>query len=100
MLEVLEGDELDDVSQHGLSLGRAQDPVVPVQHLHVCEVGVAHANDDDGHGQVGRVHDGLTRVGHVSDYTVGQNKEDEVLLGGEQEGLRERGGVIVKGKRG
>lgn len=80
MFEVLEGDELDDVAQDRLALGRPQDPVVAVQDLHVGEVGVAHADDDDGHGEVGGVHDGLPRVGHVGDDAVGQDEQDEVLL--------------------
>lgn len=90
MFEVLEGDKLDDVSQDGLPLRRTQDPVVPVQYLHVGEVRVPHADDDDRHGQVGGVHDGLPRVRHVGDDAVRQDQQDEVLLrdGGELMGGR------------
>lgn len=80
MFEVLERDKLDDVAEDGLPLRRAQDAVVPVQDLHVREVGVAHADDDDGHGQVGGVHDGLARVRHVGDDAVGQDQQDEIFL--------------------
>lgn len=80
VFEVLERDKLDDVAEDGLPLWRAQDPIVPVQDLHVREVGVSHADDDDGHGQVGGVHDGLARVCHVGDDAVGQDQQDEVLL--------------------
>lgn len=93
MFEVLEGDKLDDVPQDGLPLRRTQDPVVPVQYLHVGEVGVPHADDDDRHGQVGGVHDGLPRVRHVGDDAVCQDQQDEVLL-------RDGGGDLwVEGER-
>lgn len=82
VFEVLEGDELDDVAEDGLALRWAQDPVVPVQYLHVGEICVAHADDDDRHGQVGRVHNGLPRVGHVGDDAVRQDQQDEVFLVG------------------
>lgn len=80
MFEVAEGDELDDVPEDGLSFGRPQDPVVAVQHLHVAEVGVPDPDDDDGHGEVGGLDDGLPGVGHVGDDAVGQDQQDEVLL--------------------
>lgn len=80
VFEVAEGDELNDVPEDGLSFGWAQDPVVAVQHLHVAEVGVPDPNDDDGHGEVGSLNDGLPRVGHVGDDAVCQDQQDEVLL--------------------
>lgn len=80
MFEVSEGHELNDVSKDRLSLGRPQDPVVAIQHLHVAEVGIAHAHDDDRHGEVGGVDDGLPGVSHVCDDAVGQDQQDEVLL--------------------
>lgn len=80
MFEVLEGNKLDNVAEDGLSLWRTQDPVVSVQYLHVREVRVSHANDDDGHGQVGGVHDGLARVCHVGDDAIRQDQQDEILL--------------------
>lgn len=81
VLEVTEGDELDDVTQHGLTPGGAQDAVVTVQDLHVGEVGVAHPHNDDGHGQVGGADNGLPRVRHVCHHAVRQDQQDEVLLG-------------------
>lgn len=80
MLKVLERDKLDDVAEDRLALGRTQNPIVAVQDLHVCEVCVAHTNNDDRHGQVRGVHDGLSRVGHVSDDAVRQDQQDEVFL--------------------
>ena len=80
MLEVAEGDKLDDVPEDRLSFRRSQDPVVAIQHLHVAEVGVPDPDDDDGHGEVGGLDDGLPRVGHVGDDAVRQDQQDEVLL--------------------
>lgn len=80
MLEVTERDKLDDVPQDGLSFGRPQDPVITIQHLHVTEVGVSDPDDDDGHGEVGGLNDGLPGVSHVSDDAVRQDQQDEVLL--------------------
>lgn len=84
MFEVSKGDELDDVPEDGLSFGGPQDPVIAVQHLHIAKVRIPDSNYDDGHGEVGRLDDGLPGVGHVSDDAVRQNQQDEVLLGGGQ----------------
>ena len=82
--EVSEGHKLDNVPKDRLSLWRAQDPVISVQDLHVCEVCVAHADDDDGQGLVGGSHDGLARVRHVGHHAVRQDEQNVVpLLGGE-----------------
>jgi len=80
-LEVPEGHKLDNVPEDRLPLGRAQDPVVPVQDLHVREVCVAHAHDDDGQRLVGGAHDGLARVRHVGHHAVRQDEQDVVALG-------------------
>lgn len=80
MFEVTKGDELDDVPEDRLSFGGTQDPVIAVQHLHVAEVGVPDSNDDDRHGEVGGLDDGLPRVRHVGDDAVRQDEQDEVLL--------------------
>lgn len=80
MFEVLERDKLDDVAEDGLPLWRTQDPVIPVQNLHVGEVRISHTDDDDRHGQVGGVHDGLARVRHVGNDAVCQDQQDEILL--------------------
>lgn len=91
MFEVLERDKLDDVTEDRLAFGRTQDPIVPVKDLHVGEVSVAHSNDDDGHGQVRGVHNGLPCVRHVGDDAVRQDQQDEVFLTGRKEsyGLKE-----------
>lgn len=80
VFEVPEGHELDNVSKDRLSFGRPQNPIIAIQHLHVTEVSIAHAHDDDRHGEVGGVDYGLPGVGHVCDDAVGQDQQDEVLL--------------------
>ena len=92
MFEVAEGDELDDVPEDRLSFGRSQDPVVAIQHLHVAEIGVPDPDDDDGHGEVRGVHNGLPRVRHVSDDAVRQDQQDEVFLAGRGENCGWNGG--------
>ena len=78
--EVSEGHKLNDVSKNQLSLGRAQNPVVSVQDLHVCEVCVAHADDNDGQGLVGGAHDGLACVRHVCHHAIRQDEQNVVPL--------------------
>lgn len=80
MFEVPERHELDNVSKDRLSLGRPQNPIIAIQHLHVTEVSIAHSHNDDRHGEVGGMDDGLPGVGHVCDDAVGQDQQDEVLL--------------------
>lgn len=80
MFEVSEGDELHYVSEDRLSFGWTQDPVIAIQHLHVCKVGVTDPNYDDGHGKVWSLDYGLSGVGHVCDHAVCQDQQDEVLL--------------------
>lgn len=78
--KVSKGHKLHDVSENRLSLRRAQHSVVSVQDLHVSEVGVAHAHDDDGEGLVGGAHNGLARVRHVRHHAVGEDEQDVVPL--------------------
>lgn len=80
MFEVPEGHKLDDVSKNRFSSRWIQDPFTTVQHLHVTEISIANANNNDGHGEVGGLNDGLPCVGHVSNDTICQDEEDEVLL--------------------
>ena len=79
-LELTEGDELHDVPHGSLASGGAQHAVVPVQELHGAEVGSAHADDDDGHGEAGGVDDGAARLVHVRDHAVGDDEQHKVLL--------------------
>lgn len=80
MFEVPKWHKLDNVSKHRLALGRPQDAIITIQHLHVTEISVAHADDDDGHGEVRGVDDGLPGVSHVRDDAVRQDQQDEILL--------------------
>lgn len=82
MFKVLEGDKLDNVPKDRFSFGRSQDPVITIQNLHVGKVSIAHTHNDDGHGQVRGVHDGLPRVSHVCDDAIRQDEQDEIFLQG------------------
>lgn len=74
MFEVTEGDKLDNVSEDWLSFWRSQDPIIAIQHLHVAEVSVPDPDNDDGHGEVGGLDDGLPCVSHVGDDPVRQDQ--------------------------
>lgn len=78
--EVSEWHKLHNVPEDGFALRRAQNTVVPVQNLHVCEVGVAHSHDDDGQGLIGGSDDGLARVRHVGHHTISEDEQDVVTL--------------------
>lgn len=78
--KVSEGDKLHNVSHSLLARVRAQDAAVSVQKLHGSEVGIAHADDDDGHRQLGGLHDGVARVVHVADHSIRDDEQREVLL--------------------
>lgn len=75
-----EGHKLNDVSGHRLPRQGLEDAIVAVQELHGLEVGLAHPDDDDGHGQLGAVDDGLPGLVQVSDLTVRDDQEHKVLL--------------------
>ena len=68
--EISEGHKLYNIPEDRLSFGRAKDSVIPIQDLHVREIGVADADDNDGQGLVGGAHDGLARVRHVRHHAV------------------------------
>lgn len=78
--EVSEGDKLHNVPEDRLALGRAQDPVIPVQDLHISEVGVAHAHDDNGQRLIRPAHNSLPCVGHVCHHSVGKDQQDVISL--------------------
>lgn len=78
--EISEGDELHDVP-HGLfSCVGPQDAGVSIQELHGSKVCVADTDDDDGHGKLGRLHNGVTCLVHIADDAVCYDEESEVLL--------------------
>lgn len=78
--KVSEGHELDNVPQDRFSFWRAQDTVIPIQDLHVSEVGVPYTHDDDGQRLVGGTHDGLPRVRHVGHHAIREDQQDVVFL--------------------
>mmetsp|Transcript_26131 Transcript_26131/g.66524 ORF Transcript_26131/g.66524 Transcript_26131/m.66524 type:complete len:231 (-) Transcript_26131:639-1331(-) len=77
VLEVAELDKLHDVALRGLAM-RGQPHLVAVQDLHVGELGVADAHDEDGHGQLRGLDDGAHRVVHVHDLAVRQDEQHVV----------------------
>lgn len=80
VFEVPKWHKLDNVSKHRLALGWPQDPIIAIQHLHVTKIGVPHPNDDDWHGKVRGMDNGLSGVSHVCDDAIRQDQQDEILL--------------------
>lgn len=80
MFEVSEWHKLNDVAKNRLSLGRSQDPIVPIQHLHVTEISISYSNYNDRHGEMGGMDNGFACIGHVCDDAIRQNQQDEILL--------------------
>ena len=81
MLAVSEGHKLNDVSFHKLSGGpRSKWLYISVKIFHLIKLCRADANDDDGHRQGGCAHNLINGLLLVSDYSVGQDEQDVVLL--------------------
>lgn len=80
--EIPEGDELHNIADGLLAGVGPQHAGISIQELHGGEVGVANADDDDGHGQLGRLDDGVAGLVHVADDAVCDDEESEVLLQG------------------
>lgn len=80
VLELSERHELDDVSDGRLARRGAQTAPVTVEKLHGAEVGTAHPDDDDGHGQLGGINQSLSGLVEVRDHTVGDDEEHKILL--------------------
>ena len=80
ILKVPERHELDDVASRGHPSGATQGTIVAVQQPHVRKIGIAHAHNDDGHGQAGGAHDGSAGLSHVAHHTVREHQQHRVLL--------------------
>lgn len=72
--------KLDDVSHGRLPSHRAQSSIVPIQELHGGEVCIPHSYNDDGHRQTRGVDDGIARLIHVCDHSIGDDEENIILL--------------------
>lgn len=82
ILELPEWYKLDNVPHGGLACSGAQNAIISIQELHGGEIGPAHADNDDGHGQAGGVDDGTTGLVHVCDDSIGDDEENKVILRG------------------
>lgn len=69
ILELSEKHEVHDISIGDLTHKGAQGSAVTVQELHGPEVGTAHSEYDDEHGQLG-IDDGLSGLVQVCDHTL------------------------------
>lgn len=78
--KVSEGNELHNVPEDGFALRWAQHSIISVQNLHVCEVCIAHTDDDYGERLVGGSYNGFTCVCHICHYAIGEDEQDVVSL--------------------
>lgn len=78
--EVSERDELHNVPEDRLALRWPQDAIVSIQDLHICEICIAHSDNDDGERLVGRSDNGFTCVRHVCDHAICEDEQDVVSL--------------------
>mmetsp|Transcript_106693 Transcript_106693/g.309451 ORF Transcript_106693/g.309451 Transcript_106693/m.309451 type:complete len:302 (-) Transcript_106693:1287-2192(-) len=78
-VEVVHLDELNDVTRRALARRVMDRMVVRVQDHHVGEVRVAHTNNNDGHGELGGLHDRVHGLLHVVDHAVGDDQEHRVV---------------------
>lgn len=82
ILELPEWYELHNVPHGCLARSRAQNSIISIQELHGSEVGPAHPDNDDGHGQTGGIDDGTAGLVHVCDDSIGDYEENKVILRG------------------
>lgn len=78
--KLLEGHKLHNISGHRFSGQRFENATVPIQKLHGLKICLTHAHDDDGHGQFGAVHDGLSGLVKISDLSISDDQQHKVLL--------------------
>lgn len=88
--EIPERNKLHDVPDRLFPRVGPQDTGVSIQELHGGKVSVANTDDDDGHGELGGLNDGVASLVHVADDAVCDDEEREVLLHREgMKGIRE-----------
>ena len=80
-LVVVEGDKLNDVSGHVLTVGlRVERFIVTIKSLHGIEIGIADANNNDSHGVV-RTSDNLVNgLVHIANDTICHDHQNVELL--------------------
>ena len=81
LLELVELNELNDISGCLLSSAVSEDHVVTIKLPHVSEIGITNANYDDTQRILGTFHDQILSSGHVMDLSIGEDQQD-VIHGG------------------
>lgn len=81
VLEFSEGNELDDVTRHLLSIVlRVKRSVITIKCFHAREVEVSDTDNDDGERLVGATYDLVDGLFHISNGAIGQYQEQVILL--------------------
>ena len=77
---LVELDELDDVSGALLPSRVSKPATITVKLFHRPEIGIAHANNDDGAGQLRQLADDIDGLWHVMDAPIRQKEQDLILV--------------------
>ena len=81
VLEVVEWDELHDVSSHVLPVGaRVKCLIITIKRLHRLEISVTYTDDNDGKGVLRATNDLVDRLVHVADDTIGDDGQNVEFL--------------------
>lgn len=81
VLEVVVGDELNDVRGHILAESvRIQGLVIAIKLRHLAEISIADTDDDHSHWQFGAAHQLINRRRHIIDDAVCDDDQDRELL--------------------
>ena len=73
-------DKLYNVPFCWSAISSLQDPIVPVQEVHVTEVCIPYPHNDEGHGQTGGIDNGVPGLVHVRDDSISQQEQNIVSL--------------------
>ena len=81
MLEVVEWDELDDISCHVLPVGAGVESlVIAIKRLHRLKISVTNTNDDDGERVLRATNNLIDCLVHVADDSISDNGQNVELL--------------------
>ena len=80
LLEVVEFNKLNDVSQTRLALGVAKDDIISIKRDHVGKVGMTNSNDDDAQRVLGTLYNQVLSFLHVVNLTICKDQEYVIHL--------------------
>lgn len=73
-----EGYKLNDIALASVAFVVFKETTVTIKLIHAGEIGIAHTDDDNGAGLLGKLNDRSLGLTHIHNLTVGQDHEDLV----------------------